>query len=367
VYGYGFEIPSPIQQRAIAPIIARKDVIAQAQAGSGKTGAFSIGMLQRIATIEDFSSSPSPLALILTPNRELSQQIHKVISSLGRHMGVKALVCCGGRPVRENVEGLRKRDTQVVVGTPGRIFDLISRGFLDCSRIQMVCLDEADKMLDIGFRDLVHDILTSGLPASLQLLLFSATMPGPVVELAKRLMVDPVHVVTEHAHVAPKAIDQYYVFLDDPKWKLEVLCDLYGALSVTQSIIFCNNRRTVDYLVEELTSRHFTVSATHGEMEQRERESVLAGFREGSSRVLITTDLLSRGIDVQQVSMVVNYDFPLRPQAYIHRIGRSGRHSRKGLAISLVTRDDGPAMDEVEARYTVRLKELPADFMDSLA
>lgn len=362
VFAYGFEKPSSIQRKAIVPIIDGRDTIAQAQVGTGKTGAFAIGILQRIDTS---IRGGGPQALVLSPGRELAKQSFDTFAALGVYMGLKTHLCRGGQPVREDGRALRA-GVHVLVATPGRVLDLLEKEMLDLSQLRVVCLDEADRMLDRGFKEQVHGILSSGIPSEAQMLLFSATMPHSVVSLADTFMTSPHHILIPREEVIATSTAQYYVYLDRVSDKLEVLCDLYESLSVTQSIVFCNSRRAVDMLTEELTSRHFTVSATHGEMEQGERDAILEEFRSGTSRVLVTTDLLARGIDIPHVSLVLNFEFPLSSRTYVHRIGRAGRFGREGNAISLVTRDDEAMMHEIQSHHEVHIRELPAAFFDRM-
>ena len=335
-----------IQQQAIVPIIKGRDMIAQAQSGTGKTGTFAISILQRISMDE-----PECQALILAPARELALQIHKVIASIGEHMKVRVHACVGGTAVREDMNILRE-GVNIVVGTPGRVFDMIRRNALRLHKLKLFVLDEADQMLDRGFKDQIYEIFSSGLPKDAQVALFSATMPEEALELTSRFMNNPVTILIKKEELTLEGIKQFYIPVEKEEWKLDTLCDLYDTLKITQAIIFCNTRRKVDWLTENMTKRDFTVSATHGDMDMRERETIMKEFRAGATRVLITTDLLARGIDVQQVSLVINYDLPTNRENYIHRIGRSGRHGRKGVAINFITTGDAKYMKDIEVRAT---------------
>lgn len=312
VYAYGFERPSAIQQRAIIPCIKGRDVIAQAQSGTGKTATFSIAILQQIDTY-----LLECQALILAPTRELATQIQKVIIALSDFMNIECVACIGGTNVREDVHRL-EQGTHIVVGTPGRVYDMISRNVLRTKSIKLFVLDEADEMLSRGFKDQIYDVFKL-LPPDVQVILLSATMPNDVLEVSKYFMRDPVRILVRKEELTLEGIQQFYVNVEKEDWKIGTLCDLYETLSITQSVIFCNTRRKVDYLTEEMGLNDFTVSSLHGDMEQRERDLIMKQFRSGSSRVLITTDLLARGIDVQQVSLVINYDLPSQRENYIHR------------------------------------------------
>lgn len=312
IYGYGFEKPSAIQKRAIMPCILGHDVIAQAQSGTGKTATFSVSILQRIDTsIKDCQ------ALILAPTRELATQIQKVVIALGDYMNAQCHACIGGTNVREDVRKLES-GTHVVVGTPGRVNDLIGRKVLRTDKIKMFVLDEADEMLSRGFTSQIYELFKN-LNKDVQVILLSATMPTEVLGVSQNFMREPVRILVKKDELTLEGIKQFYVYVEKEDWKLGTLCDLYGTLSITQAVIFCNTRRKVDELTTLMSIENFTVSAMHGEMEQRERDVIMAQFRTGSSRVLITTDLLARFIDVQQVSLVINYDLPSNRKNYINR------------------------------------------------
>ncbi|TPX56876.1 hypothetical protein PhCBS80983_g04226 [Powellomyces hirtus] len=357
IYAYGFERPSAIQQRAILPVIKQHDVIAQAQSGTGKTATFSISILQSL----DMTKKECQ-ALILAPTRELAQQIQKVLIALGEYMEIECHACIGGTNVRED---MRKLDAgvHVVVGTPGRVFDMINRGALKTDSMKMFVLDEADEMLSRGFKDQIYDVFQL-LPPATQVVLLSATMPAEVLEVTKRFMRDPVRILVKRDELTLEGIKQFYVAVEKEEWKLDTLCDLYETVTITQAVIFCNTRRKVDWLTEKMHGRQFTVSAMHGDMTQAERDVIMKEFRSGSSRVLITTDLLARGIDVQQVSLVINYDLPTNRENYIHRIGRGGRFGRKGVAINFVTADDVRMLRDIEQFYNTQVEEMPMNIAE---
>ncbi|XP_066935965.1 uncharacterized protein [Clytia hemisphaerica] len=359
IFAYGFEKPSAIQQRAIMPVIKGHDVIAQAQSGTGKTATFSISALQNI----DLKNHTCQ-ALVLAPTRELAQQIQKVVLALGDYQKVKCHACIGGTAVRKDVEILRD-GVHVVVGTPGRVFDMISRGALNTDQMKMFILDEADEMLSRGFKDQIYDVFRR-LPTSIQVVLLSATMPVDVLEVTKRFMRDPINILVKKEELTLEGIKQFFISVEKEDWKFETLTDIYETLTITQAVIFLNTRRKVDWLKEKLTEKDFTVSSMHGDMDQAEREKIMKEFRSGSSRVLITTDLLARGIDVQQVSLVINYDLPNNRENYIHRIGRGGRFGRKGAAINFVTADDVRTLKDIETFYNTEISEMPLDIANML-
>nr|CAH8842016.1 unnamed protein product [Trichobilharzia regenti] len=354
IFAYGFEKPSAIQQRAILPSIEGRNVIAQAQSGTGKTATFSIAILQQICTTD-----PRCQALVLAPTRELAKQIQMVVLALGDYMDITCHVCIGGTQVSADIEQLQMGQ-QIVVGTPGRVLDMINRGYLRTQTIKCFVLDEADEMLSLGFKDQIQEIFRSLDPA-VQVILLSATIPNEVLEITRHFMRNPVRILLKQDELTLEGIRQFYVNVEQEEWKLETLCDLYQTITITQAVIFCNSRRKVEWLTNELIERDFIVSAMHGEMEQVERDNIMAAFRSGSSRILISTDLLSRGIDVQQVSLVINFDLPTNLESYIHRIGRGGRFGRKGVAINFVTLADQRILKDLENFYSTKIIELPVD------
>jgi translation initiation factor 4A len=359
IYSYGYEKPSAIQQRAIMPVVDGRDTIGQAQSGTGKTATFLVGALQRIdCKLNTFQ------ALVLCPTRELAIQTQKVALALGDYLNLKCHVCIGGTARRDDVDRLREGQ-HLIVGTPGRVYDLMEKRSLRVEDLRILVLDEADEMLSCGFTDQVYQIFKC-LPASVQVCLFSATMPPEILDMTKKFMRDPVRILVKKDELTLEGIRQFYVAAEKEEYKLEILCDLYESLAITQSIIYCNTRRKVDFLEHQMTDRDFTVSVIHADLDQEARSLVMRQFRSGSSRVLISTDLLARGIDVQQVSLVINYDLPHKVENYLHRIGRSGRFGRKGMAINFVTERDVRSMRDIERHYETQIEELPADVADML-
>ncbi|KAJ2220231.1 translation initiation factor eIF4A [Coemansia sp. RSA 485] len=354
IYAYGFERPSAIQQRAIVPVLNNHDVIAQAQSGTGKTATFSISILQKVDP-----TIPKTQALVLAPTRELAQQINKVMSSLGIFRKVKVHVCIGGTRVADDEKAFSE-GAHVVVGTPGRVWDMIKRNIFRTDSVKLFALDEADEMLSRGFKDQIQQVFGL-LPADVQVVLLSATMPSDVLEVTTKFMREPIRILVKRDELTLEGIKQFYISVEREEFKFETLADLYETVSITQAVIFCNTRRKVDFLTDKLRERSFTVSAMHGEMDQGQRDTIMNEFRSGSSRILITTDLLARGIDVQQVSLVINYDLPLQRENYIHRIGRGGRFGRKGIAINFVTDEDTPALRDIEQFYNTQIDEMPGD------
>mmetsp|Transcript_11742 Transcript_11742/g.13295 ORF Transcript_11742/g.13295 Transcript_11742/m.13295 type:complete len:414 (+) Transcript_11742:119-1360(+) len=357
IYSYGFEKPSAIQQRAIKPALSGRDLIAQAQSGTGKTATFAIGCL---ASVDQKTQECQ--ALILAPTRELACQIQKVVVALGDYMDMKVHACVGGTAVRDDIRTLQT-GVHIVVGTPGRVNDMITRRALRLDSMKQFFLDEADEMLSRGFKEQIYEIFKF-LPEQVQVCLFSATMPLDVLEVTDRFMREPIRILVKKDELTLEGIKQFYIAVEREEWKLETLCDLYETLTITQAIIYCNTRRKVDWLQEEMQKRDFTVSCMHGDMDQKERDIIMREFRTGSSRVLITTDLLARGIDVQQVSLVINFDLPTNRENYIHRIGRSGRFGRKGVAINFLTEGDVRYLRDIEQFYTTEISEMPMDVAD---
>jgi translation initiation factor 4A len=385
IYAYGFEKPSAIQQRAIRPIIQGRDIIAQAQSGTvgrllyhticsrlfflhaisahftfqGKTATFSIGTLSTVdPTLRECQT------LILAPTRELAIQIASVVSALSDYVNITVHTCVGGAAVRDDIR-LLKAGAHVVVGTPGRVSYLVQRGALRLERLRQIVLDEADEMLSTDFKVQVYDLFQY-VPESTQICLFSATLPLDVMEIAQRFMRNPMRILVKKEELTLNGIKQFYIAVGDEKWKFETLCDLYGTLTIGQAIIYCNTRQKVDWLQDELQNHDFTVSSLHGDLDQRERNIIMREFRSGSSRVLIATDLLARGIDIQQVSLVINFDLPRNRENYIHRIGRSGRFGRKGVAINFVADADVRYLRDIEQFYTTEIMEMPQNIVDLL-
>lgn len=362
IYSYGFERPSAIQQKAIKPIASGMDVLAQAQSGTGKTGTFCIGSMARIDV-----SIKAPQVLILTPTRELAQQIETVASGLSQNMGLSVYCAVGGTELHQDLKALDK-GAQFIIGTPGRVYDLMNRKALNGNgpalsrnNIRVLIMDEADQMLEDKFHEQVMCILDRGFPAATQVALFSATMPPQVVEVAERLLRNPVRILVPPEEVTLEGIKQYAVDLPKEEWKIEALFDIYSQLNINQAMIYCNKRQRVEWLAEKLQNQGFPISYIHGEMEVGERKRRMASFRTGEVRVLISTDLLARGIDVQQVSLVINYELPTNKENYIHRIGRSGRFGRKGVAINIVGPDEVTMLKDIEKHYGTHIDSLPED------
>lgn len=360
IYAFGFERPSAIQQKAILPLAKGYDLIAQAQSGTGKTGTFSIGTLQKI----DAEISKTQ-ALVLAPTRELALQIGKVMTSLSSYMDIEVQSCVGGIRTKERYNRYNPIKAHVVVGTPGRIYHYLRNGAIDGESLNLVVLDEADKMLARDFSEQIGDII-NGVPKSAQIVLFSATMPADMLEMTKQFMNKPVRVLVPKDELTLDGIKQFYVSVNKEEHKFNLICSLFDTISVTQCIIYCNRSNKVEMLTRELTDRDFGVSCLYGQMEQEERNRILDSFRSGTTRILLTTDVLARGIDVQQVSLVINFDLPYDKETYIHRIGRSGRFGRKGVAINMITPYDHEQLKNIVEFYSTQIDEMPANIAEMI-
>ena len=358
LYSYGFENPSAIQKKAIVPIMKGDDVLAQAQSGTGKTGTFVTATLERI----DKKLSGCQ-AIIITPTRELAYQITDVFKNIGQYINVKFVPCVGGTNIQEfknEITNVPNQTPIVIIGTPGRIIDMIERHYLSTRVIKLLVVDEADEMLSTSFQIQIKSIIQM-IPKSTQICLFSATMPIEVVDLTKKFMDNPLNILVKKEEVTLDGIKQYFINVDQEKWKVETFCDLYNMISVGQSMVYVNTISKAEWLKNRLTDRDFTVTVIHSKMKPTERTSVMKDFRAGTSRVLISTDLLSRGIDIQQISVVINYDLPNNKECYIHRIGRSGRFGRKGVAINFCTNRDHWKLEELEKFYDTCIEQMPQD------
>jgi len=354
IYAYGFENPSEIQKKAIMPIIKGRDIFAQAQSGSGKTGTFSIGTLQNIDT-----SINCIQAIILAPTHELAKQISTVITNLGAFMeGLVVKTIIGGTSIQEDVADIREKCPHIIVGCTGRIYDMIIRKYLKVSNVKMLVLDEADEMLSKGFKDQIYNIFQH-LSQKLQLVLFSATMPEDILNMTQKIMKNPVAITMKKEQLNLDCIKQYFVALGDDIHKYDTLKDLFSVISVNQCIIYCNNVKRVIDLQNAMTNDGYSVCSIHSSMDKADREKVFANFRNGTYRVLISSNITARGIDVQQVSTVINFDVPKCVHTYLHRIGRSGRWGRKGLAINFITKRDVFTMKKIEKYYNISIDELP--------
>jgi len=361
IYGYGYEEPSSIQKVGIMPMCSSKrDIIAQAQSGTGKTGTFTIASLQ----ILDPDIKETQI-LVLSPTRELANQTYEVFQGLGKYVKCKMHLCMGGTNRWSEINYLKKNKPQIIIATPGRCFDMIKEGVLDITKLKLNVLDEADEMLNIGFKKQLYDIFEF-IPEETQMCLFSATMPKDVLVLAKKFMRTPITILLKDTELTLEGIHQFYLDIHEEQNKFLFIVDTFKTSSFPQSIIFCNSRRKVEWLRQNLPEALDTdadfIAYVHGDMSHKDRTDGLRDFKTGSKRLLISSELLSRGIDIQQVSLVINYDLPRNKNNYIHRIGRSGRWGRKGTAISLITYNEHEYLNEIQSFFNTEIRELPQDF-----
>ena len=358
IYAYGFEEPSSIQKKAIIPFMEGKDIIAQAQSGTGKTGAFTIGALCRVNTDDNETQ-----AIIMAPTRELSKQIFDVLTNMGKMMKTLRLqILVGGTSIESDVTTL-KTNPHIIVGCPGRINDMIRRKRLKTNTVKCIVLDEADEMLSHGFKDQIYNIFRAMDEETLQIALFSATLSNELLEMSRRLLRNPEEIYVKSDELTLEGITQAYVMLENEQNKYDTLKDLYGVISVSQCIIYCNSVKRVIKLYNDMKKESFPVCCLHSEQSREERDVAYQNFKTGKYRVLISTNITARGIDIQQVSTVINYDVPNDSHIYLHRIGRSGRWGRKGIGINLITHRDIKKLREIERYYHTQIDELTDDML----
>ena len=357
ILSYGYEKPSVVQTKGIVPVIKGNDCVIQAQSGTGKTATFSIAALELIDKDVD-----SCQVIILSPTREIADQTLNVIKSLGNYLNYNIEAAIGGKKL--NMNFICK--AQIIVATPGRIYDVINRGLINMKTLKTLILDEADQMLDKGFKDQLNDIFQYINPES-QISIYSATMTNDVIFLTDKFMKNPIKILIKKENLTLEGIKQFYIYLQNEQDKYITLIDLYQSLFIGQSIIYCNSKKKVIWLSDQLNEQGYSISNIHGDMIQKERDEIMIKFRKNLTRVLITTDLLSRGIDVQQVSLVINYDLPRDKQSYIHRIGRTGRYGRKGVAINLIaTENDTRHLNDIQKFYNTEICEMPSEIENFL-
>jgi translation initiation factor 4A len=357
IYAYGFEKPSPIQQKAIVPMVKGGDIIAQAQSGTGKTGAFVVAMIQNIDATKNTTQG-----LILSPTRELSFQTLEVVKSLGNYIkNLRTQLLVGGTSSDIDKQNILNNTPHIVIGCPGRTFDMIRKNVLHVKTINSIVIDEADEMLSTGFKEQVYNIFQY-MNNNIQVCLFSATLPPEVCALSEKFMREPTRVLVKSDMLTLEGIEQYYVSIEDDRDKYATLKDLYQQISVSQCIIYCNSIKRVEDLYNAMTDDKFPVCCIHSGMEKDDRTNAFNNFKVGKFRVMISSNITARGIDIQQVSTVINFDVPKDVHSYLHRIGRSGRWGRKGVGINFITRRDCRKIREYEQYYSTEIRELPADF-----
>jgi superfamily II DNA/RNA helicase len=355
IYLYGFTQPSPIQIKGIDSINTGKDCLLQSQSGTGKTATYLLGVLNRL------DENDKNQCIILTPTRELASQVFDVAIQLSKFTKLKIIKCLGGTNIGESKDELRKAN--LIIGTLGRIHHMITDKVINIHTLKLLVMDEADEMLTDGVSDKLEFIFEK-IPSGIQTILISATMNPNVFSVSKKLLHDPIKILLKNSEVAVELISQFYLDVESEELKFETLLDLYNLMSTSQVIIFCNTIRKVDWLKENLEKNNFTITCIHSKMTQQERDDIVKEFRDGKTRLLLTTDLLSRGIDIPQVNLVVNYDLPPSKETYIHRIGRCGRFGKKGVAISMVKSDDQSdikTLQKMKQIYKIEIKEMPND------
>lgn len=357
IYSYGFEKPSPIQRKSICPILEGKDIVAQAQSGTGKTACFTISSLEIIN--EDINL---PQVVIMSPTRELSCQIKKVLDSMGSNIKkMRSQLLVGGTSTEADIKLLKDNSPHIIVGCPGRINYMLKRKYIITEKIKLVVLDEADEMLSSGFKEQIYSVFQY-LSNNFQIALFSATMPSSLYHLTEKFMRNPVKIIVKAEQLTLEGIKQYYINLEDDNMKYETLKDLFSIFSVSQCIIYCNSVRRVSDLYDAMFQDGYPVCQIHSNLDKQERQKNYDDFRVGNTRVLISSNVTARGIDIQQVSTVINFDIPKCVNTYLHRIGRSGRWGRKGVAINFITRRDIRHIKDIESFYNTQISELPSDY-----
>lgn len=354
IYANGFEMPSEIQQKAILPIISKRDVIAQAQSGTGKTGTFTISALQLIDITKETLQ-----AIIIAPTQELARQIHSVVDRIGAFMpGLRNQLLVGGTSVQNDINKIREAVPHIVVGCSGRIFDMIKRKHINLSTVQLFILDEADEMLSRGFKEQVYNIFQY-LNNDVQVAIFSATLSPEVLQITSKFMQNPVQITMKREELTLDGIEQYFIAMYSDNEKFEILKKMFEQLTISQTIIYTNNVRRVSDLYDAMKRDGFPVCCIHSSMEKNQRTLAMDDFRAGKYRVLISSNVTARGIDIQQVGTVINFDIPNCVHTYLHRIGRSGRWGRKGIAINFITEQDIHVMKRIEQHYKITIKEFP--------
>jgi len=351
----GYQQPTPIQAGCIPHAMAGRDVIGQAQTGTGKTAAF---LLPFLSTWKPEEAEGGPYALVLAPTRELVVQVADEVAKLAPEPSCRAASIIGGQRMRSQLNAL-KRGVAIVIGTPGRVLDHLKRGTLSLDKIRYVVLDEADRMLDIGFRPDIERILKRT-PTTRQTMLFSATMPPPVMALAQRYMIEPVHVNMAPEKLTVDKIRQTYLTVDEDR-KFEALVRILQRDNPRQAIIFCERKRWVEEVYFMLRRVAQRTACMHGDLSQSLRNRIMRGFREGKIRFLVATDVVGRGIDVKNISHVINYDLPEDPENYVHRIGRTGRIGADGIAIAFVTPEQGELLTQIESYIN---REIPPEVIE---
>lgn len=355
VYLYGFKKPSPIQIKGIKSLNTGKDCILQSQSGTGKTATYLLGVMNRLEENNKLQG------IILTPTRELSEQVFDVAKNISKKTNIKITKCIGGTNMYKNIQNLK--NSNLAIGTIGRVHHLIEENKINFHSLKFIVIDEADDILSDGLSKKLRNIFDS-LTDSTQMCLISATLSSNVFNLSKKMMHDPIKILLKKNEIAVDLISQFYLDVELEEYKFDVLLDLYNLISTSQAIIFCNTIRKVNWLTEKLKEQNFSITSIHGKMTQDERNEIVKDFRDGKTRLLLTTDLLARGIDIPQVNLVINYDLPQNKETYIHRIGRCGRFGKKGISISMVKMEDSAdvkCLNRMKNFYDIDINEMPDD------
>lgn len=353
VYLYGFTQPSKIQIQGINSINTGKDCILQSQSGTGKTATYLLGVLNRLETINGCQG------IIITPTRELAGQVYDVATNLAKHTNYKITKCTGGTDIKQNINELKT--ASIIIGTLGRIYHMLNERKINVYKLKFIVLDEADELLSDGISDKLQELIAKA-PIGIQVVMISATISKNVFHFSKKFLNDPLKILLKNNEVIIDLISQFYLDVETEDLKFDTLLDLYTLVSTSQAIIFCNTIRKVEWLEQNLKQNNFTITTIHSNMTQEERDNVVKDFRDGKTRLLLTTDLLSRGIDIPQVNMVINYDLPPNKETYVHRIGRCGRFNKKGVAITMVKMQDQvdvKTFNMLKHYYKINIKEMP--------
>ena len=351
IYLYGYKQPSKIQIKGIESINTGKDCILQSQSGTGKTATYLLGVINNLDV--------NKISLIITPTRELAEQVYNVAINLAKYTDYNIIKCIGGTDINE----LRKTlfSAHLIIGTIGRIYHMIIDKKININKLKIIVLDEADELLSNGINDKLKSIFAM-IPINIQLILISATMSLDVFNFSKEHMFEPIKVLLKNTEIMVELISQFYLDVEVEENKFDTLLDLYNLISTSQTIIFCNTINKIEWLEQNLKTNNFTASTIHSNMTQVDRDKIVKEFREGTTRILITTDLLSRGIDICDVNMVINYDIPVNKECYVHRIGRTGRFDKKGVAITLIKmkdQSDVKIYNKLKNYYKIDIKEMP--------
>lgn len=367
IYSHGFEKPSPIQKKAVYAMSTFRDkdgkpcdILAQAQSGTGKSGTFIISSLQNVDTTLNETQ-----IMVLSPTHELARQTKEVYDKIGIYLNINTALLIGGKPVETDKRALEHTTPHIISGTPGRIHDLIRRKYINPNTIKIFIIDEVDEMLSHGFRAQMYDILKV-MPNEIQICLFSATLPKDMITITNEFLNNPATILVKAEQLTLEGIEQCYINVQNDAHKYDTIKKLYGQLTVNQAIIYCNSIKRVDDLYEAMNEDKFPVNKIHGQLDSEDRKKISKGFRDGTYRLLICTDMFARGIDVQQVSLVINFDIPKSAETYLHRIGRSGRWGRQGKAINFQSRFDASKLKRFEEYYQTVIHELPENWVDYL-